>query len=182
VVASYVVLEPNLGFGRQLILITSGTRAGDELVLFAQGVRGVPRLEEVLGEPVVGRTSEYHPEAVAERLMVSLLNRQQKSEWMSTQTFWVGTEFGRVQLGRLYNLTFQPRVGEAMRLCAIPGGHQSLPRCDTWTNLLLVLRGDPALFFKVANWQRGNGDWNRGPVPGFGCEEVSLDAERCERR
>jgi len=123
---------------------------------------GVQRLEEILGEEV----EWTDPDSVAEQLLVSLLDQQQQYEWDALGTFWVDTEFGRVRLGRLYNITFLPTGSEhRYRLCVVPHDHGSLPAADVWTNLLLVLRGDPERFFRVANWERGDGRWHTGPVP-----------------
>ena len=83
------------------------------------------------------------------------------SRWPLTDT-----QFGRVRLGRLYDIAFQPTGSDhPYRLCVVPTDHLSLPAADIWTNLLLVLRGDPERFFRVANWQRGRGQWQAGPVP-----------------
>ena len=159
--ASYVVLDDDLGYGRRLIRITSGSRAGDELVLVSGDMRGVPRLGDILGEEV----QHSDPEALAEELLLSLLDENQRADWDASRRFWVDTKFGKVRLGQLYDLAFRPRNGEALRLCVIPADHQSLPKCDIWTNLLLVLRGDPDSFFRVANWQLGRQPWRLGPVP-----------------
>jgi hypothetical protein len=145
-----------------LIRIISGSRAGAELVVVRRALRGLRRLEEILGEEV----EWTDPDGVAEQLLVSLLNQQQRYEWDALRTFWVDTEFGKVRLGRLYDITFRPtRSEEPFRLCVVPDDHHSLPVADIWTNLLLVLRGDPERFFRVANWQRGPGKWHAGPVP-----------------
>ncbi len=159
--AGYVVLEV-LGPDRTLIRIVSGAHAGTELVVVRRAIPGVQRLEEILGEEV----EWTDPDGVAEQLLVSLLDQQQRYEWEALRTFWVDTEFGRVRLGRLYDITFRPTGSEyPFRLCVVPDGYRSLPACDIWTNLLLVLRGDPERFFSVANWQRGRGQWHTGPVP-----------------
>jgi hypothetical protein len=159
-VAGYLVLD-ELGPGRQLIRITTGERAGTELVLIAGYLPGVPRLADLVGEEV----APIDADGVAERLLLSLLDRQQRAEWDALGTFCVETPWGRVRLGRLYDIAFKPSGGGGLRLCVVPDDHLSLPLCDIWANLLLVLRGDPAQFFRVANWQREGERWHVGPVP-----------------
>jgi hypothetical protein len=158
--ARYVVLE-ELGPGRQLIRVASGEQEGAELVLVHRALPGIHRLEEILGDEV----DRIDPDRVAETLLVSLLDEQQQAEWDALGHFWVDTEWGRVRLGQLYNIPFRPKGGGALRLCVIPEGHGLLPDCDIWTNLLLVLRGDPKHFFRVANWRWEDGRWQHGPVP-----------------
>jgi hypothetical protein len=163
-VARYVVLD-DLGRDRQLIRVTSGRHVGLEVVLLARNLSGVARLDDLLGEEAAVSDRSGHPDAVAERLMVSLLDEEQRAQWKATRSFWVDTPFGRLQLGHLYDLYFRPRVGNALRLCVVPVDHLSLPRCDIWTNLVLVLRSDPEEFFRVANWRSLRGPWQSGPVP-----------------
>ena len=159
--ARYQVLDV-LGHDRTLIRVTSGAHAGTELVVVRRAIPGVQRLEEILGEEI----EWTDPDSVAEKLLVSLLDQQQRHEWDALRTFWVDTQFGRVRLGRLYDIAFQPTGSDhPYRLCVVPTDHLSLPAADIWTNLLLVLRGDPERFFRVANWQRGRGQWFSGPVP-----------------
>ena len=164
-VASYIILDEDLGYDRQLIRIATGGHAGMELVLSSRDIRGVSRLDELLGEEAVCSHGGEHPEAVAERLLLSLLDEHQKAEWNAHRTFWVDTKFGPVQLGRLYDIQYRPRGGESLRLCVVPEGDDVLPKSDIWTNLLLILHNDPEWFFEVANWKRARGDWHFGHVP-----------------
>ena len=159
--ASYVVLDV-LGHDRKLIRIVSGAHEGTELVVVRRDMPGVQRLEEILGEEV----EWTDPDGVAEQLLVSLLDQQQRYEWDALHTFWVDTAFGRVKLGRLYDISFRPVGSEPpYRLCVVPDDHRSLPSADIWANLLLVLRGDPERFFRVANWQRGTDRGMQGRFP-----------------
>lgn len=162
--AEYEVLE-NLGFDRQLVRITTGDRAGLELVLVCAEIPGVERLEEFLGEAAAPVGGRLPPRLAAERLLCSLLDQGQREDWTRNRTFWVPTEFGPVQLGRLFNLRFRPWEGEPLTLCVVPDGFSTLPEADIWVNLLLALRADPRWFFTVANWRRRGGDWTYGPVP-----------------
>jgi hypothetical protein len=164
VVASYVILD-ELGPDRQLIRIATGRHAGLELVLLTRDLMGVARLADVLGEEATGCSVANHPDAVAERLLLSLLDAEQRQQWKANRTFWVDTPYGRLRLGRLYDLYFRPRIGNALTLCVVPVDHLSLPRCDIWTNLVLALRADPERFFRVANWRPLRGAWQAGPVP-----------------
>ena len=163
-VASYVILD-ELGADRQLIRIATGRHAGLELVLLTRDLVGVARLDDVLGEEATAGSPADHPESVAERLMLSLLDHEQREQWKANRTFWVDTPYGRLRLGRLYDLYFRPRIGNALTLCVVPVDHLSLPRCDIWTNLVLALRADPERFFRVANWRPLRGAWQSGPVP-----------------
>jgi hypothetical protein len=164
VVASYVILD-ELGADRQLIRIATGRHAGLELVLLTRDLVGVARLDDVLGEEASVCGVADHPDSVAERLMLSLLDGEQREQWKANRTFWVDTPYGRLRLGRLYDLYFRPKVGNALTLCVVPADHLSLPRCDIWTNLVLALRADPEHFFRVANWHALRGPWQSGPVP-----------------
>jgi hypothetical protein len=164
VVASYVILD-ELGADRQLIRIATGRHAGLELVLLTRDLVGVARLDDVLGEEAAVCGPANHPDSVAERLMLSLLDDEQREQWKANRTFWVDTPYGRLRLGRLYDLYFRPRIGNALTLCVVPVDHLSLPRCDIWTNLVLALRADPERFFRVANWRPLRGAWQSGPVP-----------------
>lgn len=160
----YEVLE-TLGFSRQIVRITSGADAGAELVVVADAPKLVGRLEDFLGDEAVPLGGRVMPQVAAEHLLQSLLNKEQLSEWTNTRTLWVPTEFGGVQLGRLFDLKFRPWRGPTLSLCVVPKGFDSLPNSDIWANLLLALRGDPEWFFKVANWRRPRGQWTFGPVP-----------------
>jgi hypothetical protein len=164
VTASYVILD-ELGADRQLIRIATGRHTGLELVLLTRDLVGVARLDDVLGEEATACSAGDHPDAVAERLMLSLLDDEQREQWKANRTFWVDTPYGRLRLGRLYDLYFRPRIGNALTLCVVPVDHLSLPRCDIWTNLVLALRADPERFFRVANWRPRRGAWQSGPVP-----------------
>lgn len=107
------------------------------------------------------------PEARAARLLRSLLSPEQRRDWVTRRRFLVETQFGKVELGELFNIGFWPATGGELRLCVVPTG-KTLPGPDIWTNLLLVLKTDPVKFFKVANWRRPpNTTWYFGPVPGF---------------
>jgi hypothetical protein len=163
-VAEYDVLE-TLDFGRQLVRIATGAHTGAELILVADAPVNVGRLADYLGEEAMPRDGRVLPQVAAERLLRSLLNERQLEEWSMHRTFWVRTDFGRVQLGRLFGLKFRPWRGPTLTLCVVPKGYGSLPLEDVWINLLLALRGDPARFFRVANWRRPGGNWTSGPVP-----------------
>lgn len=155
----------NLGPDRQLVRLTTGEHAGMELVLVGRAPPGVQRLEDFLGEAATPVDGRLPPRLAAERLLCSLLEESQLADWKRTGTFWVTTDFGRVQLGRLFNLAFEPRQGEPLWLCVVPAGFTTLPEADIWVNLLLVLRSNPRWFFTVANWRRRRGEWMFGPVP-----------------
>jgi hypothetical protein len=102
----------------------------------------------------------------AETLLVSLLDERQRADWRSRRAFSVETPFGTVELGRMSNLHFTGHGGRRFVLCVIPVRPYDLPEADVWTNLLLVLRGEPRRFFEVANyWVPGHRHWQRGPVP-----------------
>jgi hypothetical protein len=110
----------------------------------------------------------------AEALLESLLDERQRADWRSRREFSVETPFGAVDLGRMSNLGFTGRDGRRLVLCVVPARPYELPEADVWTNLLLVLRGEPRRFFDVANyWTPRGRRWQRGPVPlppGDGCQ------------
>ncbi len=102
----------------------------------------------------------------AEVLLESLLDDRQRADWRRRREFSVDTPFGAVELGRMSNLGFTGRDGRRLVLCVVPDRPYELPEADVWTNLLLVLRGEPRRFFDVANyWVPGTRRWRRGPVP-----------------
>lgn len=87
---------------------------------------------------------------VAEDLLVSLLDAEQRASWRAHRRFWVDTPRGRVRLGRLYDLRHRPGDGTERSICVVPVDHMTLPPADIWVNLLLLLRTDPDRFFRVA--------------------------------
>ena len=62
------------------------------------------------------------PEVRAGRLLRSLLNPEQHSDWMTRRRFLVKTQFGRVELGQLFNIGFWPRTGESIDSVCSPQG------------------------------------------------------------
>jgi hypothetical protein len=101
----------------------------------------------------------------AEALLESLLDDDQRADWLSRRRFWVPTPFGAVELGRVSDLRFDDLGGRHLVLCVVPQRSSELPDADIWTNLLLVLRGEPRRFFDVANYRFPAGPWHTGPVP-----------------
>jgi hypothetical protein len=101
----------------------------------------------------------------AEALLESLLDDEQRADWRRRRRFWVQTEFGAVELGRVSDLRFEDLDGRRLTLCVVPVRSSELPEADVWTNLLLVLRGEPRRFFEVANYCHPGGPWQTGPVP-----------------
>ena len=87
-------------------------------------------------------------------LLESLLDEGQLSAWRIHRRFNVDTPYGRVELGRLYELLFQRNDGKSFVLCVVPQRHTDLPISDIWVNLLLMLKHSPQQFFKVANYSR----------------------------
>jgi hypothetical protein len=151
---SLEVLE-ELGDGRQLLRFVSGALAGRTVIAF-------PESDFIYLSPFER----------AERLLLTLLDAEQVSDWRANQTFRVTTKFGTVELGRIQDIGYWPVAGSELRLCVLPSGKR-LPGPDIWTNLLLVLTHDPRHFFTVANWRMPNGTWYKAPVPGF--EKASTD-------
>ncbi|HEY5026206.1 MAG TPA: hypothetical protein VII76_14620 [Acidimicrobiales bacterium] len=101
----------------------------------------------------------------AEGLLESLLDDDQREQWRSRRRFSVRTPYGIVELGRVSHLRFDDLDGGHLVLCVVPLRSSELPPADIWTNLLLVLRGEPRRFFDVANYCVPGGRWHRGPVP-----------------
>jgi hypothetical protein len=122
--------------------------------------RPVPRLGN-------GRVATIEDDAGrrAETLLESLLDDDQRAAWRSRRCFWVLTPYGSVELGRVSDLRFDTLDGHHLVLCVVPAHSSDLPVADMWTNLLLVLRGEPRRFFEVANYRRPGGPWQSGPVP-----------------
>ncbi len=101
----------------------------------------------------------------AEALLESLLDDDQRADWGRRRRFWVPTPVGAVELGRVSDLRFDDLGGRHLVLCVLPQRSSELPDADIWTNLLLVLRGEPRRFFDVANYRFPAGPWHTGPVP-----------------
>lgn len=101
-------------------------------------------------------TAQREAQATAERLLVSLLDDNQRHDYATTAGFWVElADGGQLRLGTLYHLIHRPASGPIAEqvLCVVPG-HDSIgavPPADIWTNLLLSLSADPDGFFRVAN-------------------------------
>ena len=116
------------------------------------------------------------PREKAERLLVSLLDNQQRLAWHAKKRFRLGTPYGVLELGALHNMAFWPKgphwdPGHPKRvnLCVVPRGDlKRLPEADIWTNLLLVVRAEPERFFAVANWRDpSHTSWYRPPIAGL---------------
>ena len=168
---SVAVLE-ELAPGRTLVRIVGGTHDGEHVVVVGYCRQaGIRTLTWYLdGDDLPDQAQLRTPESRANELLESLLTPEELQEWRRDGRFWVSTPHGRVQLGQLYQLPFQPRnaAGDLV-LCVVPNEpprSPPMPGPDIWANLLLVLRTDPARFFEVANWRfaRG-GPWHRGPAP-----------------
>ena len=78
------------------------------------------------------------------------MDAAQLAAWRRHRRFWVEVPGGVVELGRLYSLRYRPLFGAERQFCVVPENHTTLPAADIWTNLLLMLRADPAGFFGVA--------------------------------
>jgi hypothetical protein len=86
-------------------------------------------------------------------LLESLLDSRQLVSWRNSGRFEVDVPSGSVELGNLYHLRYRrPGRSDAI-VCVVPKDHTTLPVEDIWTNLLLMLRTDPAEFFRVANYR-----------------------------
>jgi hypothetical protein len=119
------------------------------------------------------------PREKAERLLVSLLDNQQRLAWHAKRRFRLSTPYGVLELGALHNMAFwpsgphwDPGHPKQLYLCVVPrGDFKRLPEADIWTNLLLVVRAEPERFFTVANW-RGSShtSWYRPPIAGLHLE------------
>ncbi|HEY1653141.1 MAG TPA: hypothetical protein VGG09_14750 [Acidimicrobiales bacterium] len=116
------------------------------------------------------------PREKAERLLVSLLDPQQRLAWSAKRRFRLGTPYGVLELGALHNMSFWPKGPhwdpghpKLLYLCVVPRGDlQRLPEADIWTNLLLVVRAEPERFFAVANWRApSHTSWYRPPIAGL---------------
>ncbi len=127
----------------------------------------VRRPLRLVDDRTVGSAASGRAEADrrAEALLESLLDDGQRAEWRVRRRFWVPTPFGPVELGRVSDLRFDRHDGRRLVLCVVPRRFGDLPDADIWTNLLLVLRGEPRRFFDVANYRLPGGPWQTGPVP-----------------
>jgi hypothetical protein len=110
-------------------------------------------------------TTEHAATHRAEALLESLLDDDQRTAWRRRRGFWVPTPYGAVELGRVSHLRFNRVDGRHLVLCVVPAHSSDLPIADIWTNLLLVLRGEPRRFFEVANYCVPGRAWQAGPVP-----------------
>lgn len=138
--------------GRERLRFTSGALAGRTVIAYN-------------GESSI--RPYQSPSQRAEELLLRLLDERQAEEWRARAAFTVDTPFGVVELGRLQDLTYWPRdcLGEIYRLCVVPTDMRMSPP-DIWTNLLLILRTEPARFFRVANWAKlPNWTWSEAPPP-----------------
>lgn len=149
--------------GRSRIRLTTGLLAGRIVMAFPDsGVQS-----EASGSVRRKPRRKESPEARAARLLRSLLNAEQRNDWVGRRKFVVPTQFGKLEFGELFNIGFWPSTGGEYRLCVVPIGKE-LPLPDIWTNLLLALKANPTWFFTVANWRRPpDRQWYLGPVPGF---------------
>jgi hypothetical protein len=134
------------------------------------GATSRPRAEPPAGRPARHRngdivTTEHAAGQRAEALLESLLDDDQRAAWRSRRGFWVPTPYGQVELGRVSHLRFTGHDGRHLVLCVVPAHSSDLPAADIWTNLLLVLRGEPRRFFEVANYCVPGRAWQPGPVP-----------------
>lgn len=115
--------------------------------------------------PEIDRSKSAASKRKAEQLLESLLDDHQRESWLMDRRFWVSTAYGDVELGRFGRLAFRRRDGARFTLCVVPKCYRDLPEGDIWTNLLLALKGSPERFFEVANYNAGDNQWRRGPVP-----------------
>ena len=125
---------------RCLAQVTGGVHDGAIVVVVAGGSRKLACLEALYGpisvpDPPLPDPSLDDSRTRAGRLLESLLD-------------------AIVELGRLYFLRYRPRLGRERHFCVVPEDHTTLPAADIWTNLLLMLRADPAGFFEVASWRK----------------------------
>ena len=163
--------------GRRLVRLLNEPLVGRRVVLHPDpaGDERPPHFEQVSLLPPAAAPRPIPPQSAvsgspgqrAAQLLVSLLTPSQRREWRSRGCFSVDTPYGRVELGRMSDISFWPTSGGEYRLCVVPAGSNFLPDADIWVNLLLVLSDDPKRFLAVANWRRRCGTWHRGPVPGL---------------
>jgi hypothetical protein len=111
------------------------------------------------------------PRAVADRLLDSLLDEQQRADRRRYRRWWVEVDRGWLQLGGTpHDIRFRPHAepGREWSLCVV-ARDQTLPAGDVWSTLLLTATGMPDTFFRVANWSAPPGPTRR-PVnpPGAG--------------
>lgn len=144
---------------RCLAQVTGGVHDGAIVVVVAGGSRKLACLEALYGpisvpDPPLPDPSLDDSRTRAGRLLESLLDATQLAAWRHHQRFWVEVPGGIVELGRLYFLRYRPRLGRERHFCVVPEDHTTLPAADIWTNLLLMLRADPAGFFEVASWRK----------------------------
>jgi hypothetical protein len=141
----------------ELVELVGGIYSGEVVLLVHEPP--VPPLDLAPGESLEGRMA-------ARKLLESLLDGGQLAQWRRSGIFWVPTPFGRIRLGRVFDIRLRRSGRDPIRICVVPERFEELPQEDIWVNLLLVLRSDPKHFFEVANWQDpGTGTWYSGPVP-----------------
>lgn len=169
--AGFVVLE-DLDDDRRLVRVVGGDNDNMLLVVTRDDRTTARDLSWFLGGSIPHTDDPFFetPEFKAQSLLESLLSVEQLEDWRTRRRFWVPTPRGKVELGKLYNLSFQDSSGTNLIICVEPEACFELPEADIWTNLLLMLRADPEHFFDVANWRFSRGpdkQWRTGPVPRF---------------
>jgi hypothetical protein len=114
--------------------------------------RQAPR--RVASPPPRPRTDDPdHPWAVADRLLESLLDDEQRASRRRWGHWWVRTDRGWLQMGRSpHDIRFRPDAepGREHSLCVV-AADRSLPPGDVWSTLLLTATATPETFFRVAN-------------------------------
>jgi hypothetical protein len=102
------------------------------------------------------------PADVADRLLDSLLDDQQRRDRRRFRRWWVEVDRGWLQMGVTpHDIRFRPRIEPHTEwsLCVV-AADRALPPGDVWTTLLLTATSKPDTFFRVANWSRP-----QGPTP-----------------
>ena len=120
------------------------------------------------------------PWDVADRLLESLLDDQQRRDRLRYRRWWVEVDRGWVQLGGSpHAIRFRPREAPTKEwsLCVVTAD-PTLPPGDVWTTLLLTATASPDTFFGVANWSRPVGPT---PPPPLRQSAEAVDEQRARR-
>jgi hypothetical protein len=106
------------------------------------------------------------PRVVADRLLESLLDDQQRRDRRAFGRWWVEVDRGWLQMGgnpHDLRLRLRSAPNTPWSLCVVVTD-PTLPPGDVWSTLLLTATANSDVFFKVANWSPAFG---RTPPPVF---------------
>jgi len=145
-------LLESLGPAGKLVRLLDGPGAGQVAVVTAALADQFD-----ISPPVALHRGAPSPAAVAraDGLLRSLLTPRQAQEWAALGRFWVPSDAGWFQLGRLYDIRHRPRRWPWVEraICVVSEGYEQRPVADLWAELVVTVAADPEQLVAVANWR-----------------------------